>query len=141
MLFICLLCSNAWATQEHADPEGLYSHQISHIFFMFSMVVLIVQIHRSSPLHRGWNYIGMAALLFLLWNITVFTVHWIREYITPDFFSGSSREWTRTIDVTTWKARIFYSGKIIDHILAVGALIAFLTGIRTFMKDGEREEP
>lgn len=29
--------NHALATQSHGAPEGIYAHQIAHIFFMFSM--------------------------------------------------------------------------------------------------------
>lgn len=140
LFVIVVVCSNAWATQGHDDPEGLYSHQIAHFFFMFSMVFLIVQIRRSSPRHEGWKYIGAAAFLFLLWNIDVFAVHWIREYITPDYFTGSVTEWSQTINISSWRAKLFYSGKIIDHVLTVSALTVFILGIRAFMRRPEGEE-
>jgi hypothetical protein len=139
ILFL-LFCPGVWATQEHADPEGLYSHQIAHLFFMFAMIVLIVQIKRTSPLPRGWRYIGIAAFLFLVWNIDVFTVHWIREQITPELFSGSAQRWTQRMDISSLKAKVFYAGKILDHLLLVGAMAAFLLGIRTFKEEMEGEE-
>jgi hypothetical protein len=139
ILFL-LFSSSVWATQEHADPEGLYSHQIAHLFFMFAMVVLIIQIKRTSPLSEGWRYIGIAAFLFLLWNIDVFTVHRIREQITPELFSGSAQMWTQEIELPTLKTKMFYAGKILDHLLLVGAMVVFIFGIKSFSKDIGREE-
>lgn len=135
-----LLGSSAWATQEHADPEGLYSHLIAHLFFMFSMLVLIVQIKRTYPLPEGWKYIGVSAFLFLLWNIDVFTVHLIREHITPGSFTGSAGDWGRTMDISTLKAGVFYAGKILDHFLSVGALAVFITGLRAISRKHRPEE-
>lgn len=139
VLLILIACPDALATQEHADPEGLYTHQIAHLFFMFSMAVLFIQIKRVPTLPRGWRFIGIAAFLFLLWNIDTFTVHWIREPLSPEFFSGSVRAWTQKIDISTLIAKVFYAGKILDHFLSVGAMAAFVMGIKSF-KD-EKEEP
>lgn len=33
--------NSALATQDHGGPEGIYVHQMSHIFFAFSLCVLI----------------------------------------------------------------------------------------------------
>lgn len=137
--YLLCTCSLAWATQEHADPEGLYSHQIAHIFFMCSMVILIVQIKKSATKHPGWVYIGISALLFLFWNVNVFVVHWIRELITADLFSGPSSSWFQTIDISSFNAKIFYIGKITDHLLSVSAVLVFLLGIRKF-KEREQAE-
>ncbi len=136
-ILILLFCSSVWATQEHGEPEGLYSHQLSHIFFMFAMIVLIIQIRRTSPLLEGWKYIEIAAFLFFLWNINVFVVHSLREYIPADFFSGSASEWTQKIDISTLKGRGFYAGKILDHVLSFGGMVAFIMGLRTFKKEME----
>ena len=139
-ILILLFCSSVWATQEHGEPEGLYSHQISHLFFMFAMIVLIIQIKSTSPLPEGWKFIGIAAFLFLLWNIDVFVVHSLREYIPADFFSGSARKWTQKIDISTLKGKAFYAGKILDHLLSVGGMVAFFVGLRTFKKEMEGGE-
>lgn len=130
-----LFCSSAWATQEHTAPEGLYSHQAAHLFFIFAMVVLIVQIKRTSPLPKGWKHIGIAAFLFALWNVNVFTVHWIRETLPPELFTGSAQGWSWQMDISSLRGKIFYAGKILDHFLAVGAVAAFLMGIKTFKEE------
>ena len=135
LLIVVFFIPAVGATQEHSDPEGLYSHQIGHLFFMFAMVVLIVQIRRTSPLSKSWKYIGAAAFLFLLWNIDTFTVHWIGEQLDPSLSSGSAQTWTQTIDISSLKAKVFYAGKILDHFLSVGAMLAFLMGVRAFRGD------
>ncbi len=49
------------------------------------------------------------------------------------------RAWTQKIDISTLIAKVFYAGKILDHFLSVGAMAAFVMGIKSF-KD-EKEEP
>jgi len=103
------------------------------------MAILIVQIKKSATKHPGWLYIGISALLFLFWNLNVFVVHWVREFITPDLFNGPSSSWFQTIDISSFNAKIFYIGKITDHLLSVSAVLVFLLGIRKF-KEREQEE-
>ncbi len=107
---------------------------------MLAMIVLIIQIKRTSPLPEGWKFIGIAAFLFLLWNIDAFAVHFVREYISADSFSGSASTWTQKIDISTLKGKGFYAGKILDHILSVGAMVAFILGLKTFKKETEGGE-
>lgn len=132
---ICIFPDNAFATQEHADPEGLYSHQIAHIFFMLSMIVLMVQIKKTRPLLHGWKLIGNAALLFFAWNLTVFIVHALRESIDPWRFEGNAAMWTQTIMLTGAKEYVFYTGKVIEHFILVGAMVAFVMGIRSIARE------
>lgn len=131
----------AWATQAHSDPEGLYSHQIAHIFFMFSMLLLAFQVMRSRPLHEGWRFIGLASIAFFLWNLNVFTVHIVREYIGPELFMGPPGSWTQMLDISGQGAKVFYAGKILDHFFLSGALILFVLGLRKLVgKTGLWEE-
>lgn len=128
----------ASATQEHADPEGLYSHLIAHIFFITAMLILVFQIKRSGQQHKGWRFISLAAILFIAWNIDTFTTHVLREYIENDAFITSNGIWHRTINLSTLKAKVFYAGKILDHILLVSSCLIFMKGINEFQntKDG-----
>ncbi len=141
LAFICvLLPANAYATQQHADPEGLYSHLIAHIFFIVTMALLYIQIRKSKPTQKGWRFIGIAAILFILWNINTFTVHVIRESITSDMFTGSAMMWDQYVDVSSIRGKLFYAGKILDHVFLVSAVWAFLLGIKSFYKETEPVE-
>jgi len=129
LLLVMLFAGNAFATQQHGDPEGLYSHQIAHIFFIVAMIVLAVQIFKSRPGQAGWKQIGIAAVLFLLWNIDTFTVHIITETLPKEIFSSSEGIWNTSVDLSTSSAKLFYAGKIFDHVFLVAAVYVFLKGI------------
>lgn len=133
--FVVLLSGHAHATQAHGDPEGLYSHLIAHIFFICTMVILLVQIARNRPPQKGWKRIQTAALLFLLWNITTFSVHIIQETLPPGTFSRAGGHWSTAIDLSSTGAMVFYLGKIFDHVFMVGAVLVFLLGVRAFRDD------
>lgn len=133
--------ASAWATQQHADPEGFYSHQIAHIFFIATMAILAVQIRRSAPGHPGWSRIGRAALLFLAWNVTTFTVHVLGERITPEYYTGSARAWTQALDVSTPLAQAFYAGKILDHVFLALAVLVFLRGVQALTAETHPPPP
>lgn len=74
----------------------------------------------------------MGSLIFFLWNMDTFSVHWIREFIPSTLFMGSSQDWSQIMDVSTTMAKFFYIGKIFDHIFLVGAMLAFLKGLIAF---------
>lgn len=141
---LMLLAGQAFATQQHGDPEGLYSHQIAHLFFIASMVVLIVQIalaHQWRSRRNGWHYIGISAALFIAWNLDTVAVHMLDEYVTSAMYSGSGY-WGRSFEITETWAKFAYAGKILDHALLVSAVLAFVHALRLFSaepQDGPRQ--
>lgn len=132
LALMMILPGNAFATQQHADPEGLYSHLIAHIFFICAMLMLIVQIVKSRPEQTGWKCIGIAAVLFLFWNVDTFMVHIIRESLPGGVITKPDGHWGTSIDLTTAPARMLYIGKILDHVFLVSAIFVFLKGILAF---------
>ena len=75
VLAIALVSEPALATQAHSAPEGLYAHQLAHIFFIVSMGVLIYWLRERKLVQAvGWRYIQYAALFFILWNLDAFSV-------------------------------------------------------------------
>ena len=60
----------ALATQGHGGIEGVYAHQIAHIFFIISMGGLIYWLRqRGLVRERGWQLIRLSAFFFILWNL------------------------------------------------------------------------
>lgn len=54
---------SAVATQPHGDPEGIVVHQFSHLFFVFSMGLLIYWLRRRDLSKQpGWREINYAAV-------------------------------------------------------------------------------
>ncbi|MDY6830387.1 MAG: hypothetical protein SWC96_00855 [Thermodesulfobacteriota bacterium] len=120
----------AAATQTHGGPEGLVVHQFSHIFFFFSMGLLIYWI-RTRGLHRqtGWRYIQFAAALFMVWTLDAFATHLMDEHFL----------WVQLTETGLWQARIeagnlfvsavYYLAKM-DHLWCVPALLFMYLGLK-----------
>jgi hypothetical protein len=131
LLFCLTLPTAAGATQTHGDPEGLLVHQVSHIFFAFSMGLLIYWLRsRGLVCHRGWRNIQYAAILFILWTADAFLVH------TLDELSG----WIRVSSPSSWEITIEPNGHFLvgvlyyivklDHLLCVPAMLLLYLGVR-----------
>jgi len=59
---LVLVSEPALATQAHNAPEGLYAHQLAHVFFIISMGVLIYWLRERKLVQAvGWRYIQYAA--------------------------------------------------------------------------------
>jgi hypothetical protein len=122
----------ALATQSHGGAEGLYVHQLSHLFFSVSMGILIFWLKaRGLTRKPGWRSIGYAALMFLLWSLDAFTVHLLDEqacFVTIRRIGF----WDIQIDPGLPDSRVgllYYLTKL-DHFFCVPAIVLFYLGLR-----------
>lgn len=118
------------ATQSHGGAEGLIAHQFAHIFFLVSMLYFAIKLRRTNPEGRGWKYLGIAAILFVLWNVNTFIVHTLREFISGAFFTGRQQDFSQVMVVISPLSIAYYTGKITEHFLLVSGSLLFLLGIK-----------
>jgi hypothetical protein len=133
------IAAPAMATQTHGQPEGLYVHQIAHLFFIISMGILEFWLRRRNLVREpGWKYIQLAAVFLILWNANAFAVHFLVEQV--DFLKVSTVDrWHITISVTGGSkgvALLYYILKL-DHLLCVPAMIYLYLGLKSLLKDTE----
>ena len=132
----------AAATQVHVPSEGLYVHQIAHIFFALSMAILLYWLRQRQLVRAyGWRMIQLAALFFIIWNVDAFLVHILDD--RSDLF--------RTIDAGTWHASIqfdrnvellavlYYLGKM-DHLWCAPGMILLYFGLRSLLHEAQRNQ-
>jgi hypothetical protein len=139
MTFSLLITEEALATQARVDPEGIYAHQIAHLFFMFAMVMLIYWLRqRKFVRHSGWRYIQYTAFFFILWNVNVMLVHFLDEQamlITVERISNwhirVSSSLGRWAEITYYLARL-------DHLICVPALLFLFLGLKKLVAETEK---
>ena len=136
--------SPALATQTHGQPEGLFVHQIAHLFFIISMGILEFWLRQRNLVREpGWKYIQLAAVLFILWNIDAMVVHFLDEQIYWLKVSTIDR-WQISISVTGGGkslALLYYILKL-DHLLCVPAMICLYLGLKSLLKNtATKKEP
>jgi len=127
----------AWATQTHGQPEGLYAHQIAHIFFIISMGSLEFWLRqRNLTREKGWQYIQLAAVLFILWNLNALTVHFLDEHL--EIFGIVKIDlWHIQFDNPQGQDAItllYYLLKL-DHLLCVPAMYFLYYGLKTILEN------
>ncbi len=133
VLFLLFIAApgDAFAIQGHFGPEGIFLHQLAHVFFFISLFLVVFWIHKAGLLQdTGWRWIRNGFLLFTAWNFDTFMVHWLSGYvcmrIEPQRIMVSGMvpgvEW-RWIDL------LYYIGKM-DHLLCVPAMAYILAGLR-----------
>ena len=140
---IFMIAEPAFATQAHSAPEGLYAHQLAHIFFIFSMGVLIYWLRaRQLVQSAGWRYIQYAALFFILWNLDAFTVHLLEGQLAVLDIQRINL-WQISItasDHSNALVWLYYFAKL-DHLLCVPALLFLYFGLKRLMKKAEPSSP
>ena len=137
---VFMVPGTAAATQVHVPSEGLYVHQIAHLFFALAMAILLYWLRqRQLVRERGWRFIQLGALFFIIWNVDAFFVHILDD--RSDLF--------RTIDAGTWHASIeferkvellalfYYLGKM-DHLLCAPGMILLYFGLRNLLHEAQR---
>lgn len=143
-IFVILLAGAApvWATQTHGEPEGLFVHQMAHLFFIFSMGLLIYWLRqRNLAKLKAWRYIQYSAMLFILWNIDTFGVHLLDEH--ADLVQIQRLDnWHLKINTAGGYGClgfIYYIGKL-DHLLCVPALLYLYLGLKRLYCEDQSTE-
>ena len=143
IVLIFAIAEPAFATQAHSAPEGLYAHQLAHIFFIISLGVLTYWLRaRRLVQDAGWRYIQYAALFFILWNLDAFTVHLLEEQLAVIDIQRINL-WQINItakhhsNALLW---LYYFAKF-DHLLCVPSLLFLYFGLRRLLKKAETSTP
>ena len=129
-LFLLLVApETASALQIHPAPEGLYVHQIAHAFFIFSMGSLAFWLQkRRLVVIKGWRYIQMSCLFFVLWNIEAMAGHVIDHRMDPHAFMGTG--WKAALIVDKAIVPYLYYFLKMDHLICLPAIILLFFGLK-----------
>jgi len=143
MLALVLLLSvpdAAWALQSHGPPEGLYVHQMAHVFFIGALGYLLWDIRRTSFSGRGWAYLQVFCVFMITWNILALTGHAAGLLLEPeDFVYRNGLEATHLVGEVTAAKIIYFLGKL-DHLLCVPALFFLFLGLKSFYSNLETSD-
>jgi hypothetical protein len=132
--------NQAQALQSHAAPEGIYVHQLAHIFFLAALCYLFWDIRRSSFPSKGWRFLQMFCIFMILWNIVAFTGHWIGESIeSSDIIKEAGYLSTKISGPITTTKLIYYFTKL-DHIFSVPAMFCLYLCLRSLYFAANIEE-
>jgi hypothetical protein len=138
---LLMLPTGASATQGHGGPEGLYAHQMAHLFFLFAMGLLIYWLRRRRLVDQaGWRLIQYAALFFILWNLDAFVVHLLEEQMGLLEISRPGR-WQISITAPLqWHGVgwVYYLAKL-DHLFCVPAIIFLYMGLRRLTREAPHQ--
>lgn len=129
--------ARAGALQLHAGSEGIITHQMGHLFFLFSMVALIfILTGKGLTRQRGWRLIQYAAVFFILWNLDAVITHFLDNQIHA--VSMKTQSLTRVEIIaqggSALMAGLYYFLKL-DHLLCVPAMLCLYKGLSRLVED------
>ncbi len=135
LLFDLILPVAGWAIQTHQGSEGIIVHQVGHLFFLLSMVVLVFIITgRELNRDKGWRMIQYSAVLFVLWNLDTVAAHFFDNQIQAVLVKNLSL-WQVKISAVAGSELLvyFYHSLKLDHLLCVPALFLFYRGLSNIL--------
>ena len=140
LLVLTVFPGNAWAVQSHGAPEGLYVHQLAHIFYTASLCYLFWDIRRSAFKSRGWRLLQVFCVLMVLWNMIAFTGHSLASFVdSSDFSSGTDYLSTRLLGPISGVKFWYYFTKL-DHLFSVPAFLFLYLAMRSLYRRSCEEE-
>jgi len=138
LLVFLLLPDPAWALQSHGPPEGIYTHQMAHVFFFVSLLYLYRDLGHSSIEEQGWRYLRWFCLLMISWNIVAFIGHAVTFHLASENIADAGSFFhSRLLGPMDATKILFYITRF-DHLLVVPALFFLYLGLRSLY--GQVEE-
>ncbi len=134
---LILLPLDAHAIQLHDSMQGIITHQVGHLFFLFSMVALIFTISgKGLDKQKGWRLIQYSAVLFVLWNLDTLAAHFVDNQINVVKMENISLTQIKVItnnnsSILAW----FYYILKLDHLLCVPAIFFLYKGLSTLVNE------
>lgn len=119
----------AFALQTHAY-EGLYLHQLAHLFFLAAMIFFALGIQQSRLVrHRSWRLMAAGGWLLALWNIWAFGGHFVEVLVPEESLLSAPGHMVPRLAFVSWREILYYLVEM-DHLLAVPAIFCFYFGMR-----------
>ena len=137
IVVMIMIPSEGYAIQLHASSEGIITHQIGHLFFLFSMGALIFTITgKGLDKQQGWRLIQYSAFFFILWNLDAIAAHFLDNQIHAVDIENVSLYKIKLITnnnspLLAW----FYYALKLDHLLCVPAMFFLYKGLSSLVNE------
>ncbi len=139
-LVLTVLPENAWAVQGHGAPEGLYVHQLAHIFYSAALCYLIWDVQRSKFRSMGWRYLQVFCVLMILWNALAFTGHILGAFVHSEDYVAGAGYLNASLQGPLTAVKFWYYFSRLDHPFSVPSLFFLFLGMRAIYRSSCEEE-
>jgi hypothetical protein len=137
---LLLLPDQAWALQSHGPPEGIYVHQLAHLFFAAALGYLFWDIGRNAFPGKGWRYLQIFCILMILWNLLAFSGHWLGFHIADSDILRPSGYFSSQIIGPISSIKLIYFSATLDHLLSLPALFFLFMSLRSLYHSSDDKE-
>jgi len=142
--FFFSLSSRAWGYVPHEYP-AIYTHQLARVFLLVAFIwVLWGILHNRLHKQKGWRYLFLSLIVFIVWDLDVF-IGRAAEFIEMPRTIGSIEGWLYfqrdiIIEGPTYLLYLYYIGRL-DFILLNVAMLLFYLGLKEHISgEIKREE-
>lgn len=132
----------AWAIQSHGPPEGIYVHQMAHLFYAAALGYLFWDVGRRDFSGKGWRYLQIFCVFMILWNIVAFTGHWLGFYIDNAEIVQPVGYFSSQLAGPLSSIKVIYFLATLDHIFSLPAIFFLYLSLRSlyYSVNGEEEK-
>jgi len=141
--FFLSFSSRAWGFVPHEYP-AIYTHQLARIFLLiaFSWVLWTI-LHNRLHKQKGWRFLFLSLLFFIVWDFDVF-IGRAAEFIEMPRTVGSELGWQYfhrdiIIEGPLYLLYLYYIGRL-DFLLLNVAMLLFYLGLREHLSEGKKGE-
>lgn len=138
--FLLLIPTPAWALQSHGPPEGIFVHQLAHLFYAAALGYLFWDVGRSAFPGKGWRYLQLFCVFMILWNLVAFTGHWLGFYIAHSEIIRPSGYFSSQILGPFSSVKLIYFAATLDHLFSLPAIFFLFLSLRTLYHSVDKEK-
>lgn len=130
----------AWALQSHGGSEGIYVHQLAHLFCAAALGYFFWDLGRSAFPGKGWHYLQLFCVFMILWNLVAFSGHWLGYYITTCDIVRPSGYFSSQLMGPFSNIKIIYFIATLDHLFSLPAILFLFLSLRSLYHSVVKEE-
>ena len=140
LLVLTVFPGKAWAVQSHLAPEGLYVHQLAHVFYGFALCYLFWDIRQSEFQSTGWRFLQFFCILMVFWNGIALTGHTLSDYVNKSVLIQQAGYLGTTSHGLSNKLKLLFYFTSLDHLVTVPAFGFLFFSMKTLYRDHLNEE-
>jgi len=146
-MFLFLLVSvlivfpeKALAVQNHGAPEGVYVHQLAHIFYTAAVCYLFWGVRQSAFKSRGWRFLQIFCVFMVMWNVVAFTGHMLAFHIHSSDFSHEAGYLSTRLLGPFSGVKFWYYFTQLDHLFSIPSLFFLYLAMKNIYHSSYEEE-